>query len=162
MAGGRTDESDVCILSLRRIERPEVAGLGSRPTIGAMSSMTVPLARMSELRQLRLVAFSEGLSFVVLLFVAMPLKYIWGLKLAVRIVGSVHGALFLIFLVALVSRSGRAAMAAAPLFAGLPGVDPAFWYFRLRPVPEERDRERGDARRSSLTPGRVAPQKKLR
>jgi integral membrane protein len=57
---------------------------------------------MNELRQLRLVAFSEGLSFVILLFVAMPLKYIWGLPLAVRIAGSVHGALFLVFLVALV------------------------------------------------------------
>jgi integral membrane protein len=56
---------------------------------------------MNELRQLRLVAFSEGLSFLVLLLVAVPLKHIWGLPLAVRIVGSVHGALFLIFLVAL-------------------------------------------------------------
>jgi len=56
---------------------------------------------MNELRQLRLVAFAEGLSFVVLLFVAMPLKHIWGVPLAVRIVGSIHGALFLIFLVAL-------------------------------------------------------------
>lgn len=56
---------------------------------------------MTELRQLRLVALSEGLSFLALLFVAMPLKYVWGLPLAVRIVGSLHGVLFLLFLLAL-------------------------------------------------------------
>lgn len=52
---------------------------------------------MKELRRFRLVAFLEGLSFVVLLFVAMPLKYWAGLPLAVRIVGSVHGLLFVAF-----------------------------------------------------------------
>jgi integral membrane protein len=56
---------------------------------------------MQELKQLRLVAFLEGLSFVALLFLAMPLKYMAGLPIAVRIVGSVHGLLFLIFLVTL-------------------------------------------------------------
>ena len=56
---------------------------------------------MTALRQLRLVAFLEGASFLVLLFVAMPLKYLAGLPLAVRIVGSLHGALFVLFLVAL-------------------------------------------------------------
>ena len=56
---------------------------------------------MSALRQLRLVALLEGTSFLVLLFVAMPLKYLAGLPLAVRIVGSVHGLLFLMFLAAL-------------------------------------------------------------
>lgn len=49
------------------------------------------------LKQLRVVAFIEGLSFVLLLFVAMPLKYYAGMPLAVRIVGSVHGLLFLAF-----------------------------------------------------------------
>jgi integral membrane protein len=56
---------------------------------------------MSELRQLRLVALLEGASFVILLFVAMPLKYVWGLPLAVRIVGALHGGLFLLYLIAL-------------------------------------------------------------
>jgi integral membrane protein len=56
---------------------------------------------MTVLRQLRLVAFLEGSSFVILLFVAMPLKYLAGFPLAVRVVGSIHGALFLVFLVAL-------------------------------------------------------------
>jgi integral membrane protein len=56
---------------------------------------------MTELKQFRWVAFSEGLSFVVLLFVAMPLKYWAGLPLAVRVVGSLHGLLFVAFLWAL-------------------------------------------------------------
>ena len=56
---------------------------------------------MKTLRQLRLVAFLEGSSFLILLFVAMPLKYLAGFPGAVRVVGSIHGALFLLFLAAL-------------------------------------------------------------
>ncbi len=39
----------------------------------------------------------EGYSFLLLLFVAMPLKYIWEMPEWVRIVGMVHGVLFIIF-----------------------------------------------------------------
>lgn len=56
---------------------------------------------MTSLRQLRLVALLEGSSFLVLLFIAMPLKYLADLPLAVRVVGSVHGLLFLMFMAAL-------------------------------------------------------------
>jgi integral membrane protein len=56
---------------------------------------------VSELRRFRLVAFLEGLSFVVLLFVAMPLKYWADLPIAVRIVGMAHGLLFLAFVASL-------------------------------------------------------------
>ena len=56
---------------------------------------------MTALRQLRLVALLEGSSFLILLFAAMPLKYLAGMPLAVRIVGSIHGALFIAFVVAL-------------------------------------------------------------
>ncbi|WP_394824656.1 DUF3817 domain-containing protein [Pendulispora albinea] len=52
---------------------------------------------MSALRTLRLVGLLEGVSFLVLLLVAMPLKYMAGLPIAVRIVGSLHGLLFLMF-----------------------------------------------------------------
>jgi integral membrane protein len=48
-----------------------------------------------------LVAFLEGLSFVLLLFLAMPLKYWAGLPIAVRIVGMAHGLLFIAFIWAL-------------------------------------------------------------
>jgi integral membrane protein len=56
---------------------------------------------VTALRHLRLVALLEGSSFLVLLFIAMPLKYLADQPLAVRIVGSVHGLLFLIFMAAL-------------------------------------------------------------
>jgi integral membrane protein len=61
---------------------------------------------VTPLRQLRLVALLEGSSFLILLFIAMPLKYLAGLPLAVRIVGAVHGGLFLLFL-AVLYRAGR-------------------------------------------------------
>jgi integral membrane protein len=53
---------------------------------------------VNELRRFRWVAFSEGLSFVLLLLVAMPLKYWAGFPLAVRVIGSVHGLLFVAFI----------------------------------------------------------------
>ena len=46
----------------------------------------------------RKTAFAEGISFIVLLFVAMPLKYFAGMPMAVTIIGSVHGALFVAFM----------------------------------------------------------------
>lgn len=49
------------------------------------------------LQQLRLVAFLEGLSFLVLLLIAMPLKHVYGLPQAVRVVGGLHGLLFVLF-----------------------------------------------------------------
>ncbi|HEY6080147.1 MAG TPA: DUF3817 domain-containing protein [Polyangiaceae bacterium] len=56
---------------------------------------------MTELKHLRWVAFAEGVSFVLLLFVAMPLKYWAGMPLAVRVVGMAHGFLFIAFVWAL-------------------------------------------------------------
>ncbi len=42
----------------------------------------------------------EGGSFLILLLIAMPLKYIAGQPEAVRIVGMAHGILFLLYLLA--------------------------------------------------------------
>jgi integral membrane protein len=39
----------------------------------------------------------EGISFLLLLFIAMPLKYIWGMPEYVRVVGMAHGGLFLAY-----------------------------------------------------------------
>jgi integral membrane protein len=52
------------------------------------------------LRRLRFIGFIEGISYLVLLGIAMPLKYLAGLPLAVRVVGSVHGFLFVLFFLA--------------------------------------------------------------
>lgn len=40
----------------------------------------------------------EGISFLVLLGFAMPLKYIWGIPQAVSAVGMAHGILFVAYL----------------------------------------------------------------
>lgn len=42
---------------------------------------------------------AEGISFLVLLFIAMPLKYFANLPMAVTIVGGLHGVLFVAFMV---------------------------------------------------------------
>ncbi len=49
------------------------------------------------LGRLRLIAFIEGVSYLTLLFIAMPLKYFFDQPEAVRTVGSVHGALFVAY-----------------------------------------------------------------
>ena len=51
---------------------------------------------------LRATALIEGSSFLVLLFLAMRLKYIWDQPMAVRIVGAAHGALWVAFCAMLV------------------------------------------------------------
>ncbi len=49
------------------------------------------------LGRLRLIAFIEGVSYLILLFVAMPLKYMYEEPQAVRTVGSIHGFLFVAY-----------------------------------------------------------------
>lgn len=49
---------------------------------------------------LRLIGFIEGVSFLVLLLIAMPLKYYFGLPIAVKITGWIHGVLFILYIAA--------------------------------------------------------------
>jgi integral membrane protein len=44
-----------------------------------------------------MIALAEGTSFLILLCIAMPMKYLMGMPLAVRVVGSIHGLLFLLY-----------------------------------------------------------------
>ncbi len=57
------------------------------------------------LGRFRAVALLEGLSFIALLFIAMPLKYLMDMPLAVRFVGMAHGLLFVLYLFALLEAS---------------------------------------------------------
>ncbi len=52
--------------------------------------------------RLRAVSALEGLSYAVLVFVAMPLKYGFDMPWLVQMMGRAHGALFVAFSVALV------------------------------------------------------------
>jgi len=50
----------------------------------------------------RVISFIEGISYLILVFIAMPLKYFAGIPLAVKIVGMAHGVLFILFVLALI------------------------------------------------------------
>ena len=50
--------------------------------------------------QFRIIALAEGISFLVLLGIAMPLKYAAGNPEPVKIVGWIHGGLFVLYLLA--------------------------------------------------------------
>lgn len=56
---------------------------------------------------LRFMALLEGTSLLVLLFIAMPLKYSYGMPEAVKLVGPIHGALFLMFNAVLFSYAAK-------------------------------------------------------
>lgn len=49
------------------------------------------------------IAFLEGWSYLLLLFVAMPLKHLLDQPLAVRLVGAAHGGLFVALFAALLA-----------------------------------------------------------
>ena len=51
------------------------------------------------------VGFAEGVSFLILLFIAMPLKYFMDMPLPVRIAGMAHGVLFIGFSILLLMAS---------------------------------------------------------
>jgi integral membrane protein len=50
---------------------------------------------MNLMRILRATSLTEGVSYLLLLGVAMPLKYVWDWPLAVKYVGWAHGVLFM-------------------------------------------------------------------
>lgn len=47
----------------------------------------------------RIVAFLEGLSYILLLFIATPIKYISGNPEYVKLLGMPHGMLFIIYVI---------------------------------------------------------------
>lgn len=65
---------------------------------------------MNLMSLLRAVSLTEGVSYLVLLLVAMPLKYIWGQPLAVKYTGWAHGVLFMALGVLLLLAMLRAAL----------------------------------------------------
>lgn len=50
------------------------------------------------LHRFRMIGIAEGISFLVLLLIAMPLKYFMHLPEAVKVMGWIHGALFVSFI----------------------------------------------------------------
>lgn len=52
---------------------------------------------MSLIRVFRMIGLAEGSSFLTLLCIAMPMKYFMGMPEVVRVVGAIHGALFVLY-----------------------------------------------------------------
>lgn len=55
------------------------------------------IAPATMLKAFRILGWFEGASMLILLFIAMPMKYMMDIPLATRIVGSIHGALFVAY-----------------------------------------------------------------
>ena len=58
------------------------------------------------LNRFRSIAILEGVSFLLLLFIAMPLKYFLGMPFAVKYIGWAHGLLFIIYMILLLQCAG--------------------------------------------------------
>lgn len=57
----------------------------------------------SAIGRFRMTGIAEGISFLTLLFIAMPIKYLAGDPRAVLYVGWVHGILFMLYILALIT-----------------------------------------------------------
>jgi integral membrane protein len=65
--------------------------------------------KINSIQTLRILGFIEGVSYLLLLSVAMPMKYFFGIPMAVKIVGMAHGVLFIAYclLLALQMRANK-------------------------------------------------------
>lgn len=52
---------------------------------------------MNYINNFRLISFIEGISYIILVFIAMPLKYLGGNLSIVKQFGMLHGVLFILF-----------------------------------------------------------------
>jgi integral membrane protein len=74
------------------------------------------------LGRLRALSLIEGVSTLVLFGIAMPLKYLGGMPLAVTVVGSVHGVLFLAVVAAFLVAIRRVPLGVRLGLAGITGA----------------------------------------
>ena len=65
---------------------------------------------MSELKKFKLINKIEGISYLILLFLAMPLKYYFGYPIATKIVGMIHGLLVIAFVYQLIEAKKEAGL----------------------------------------------------
>lgn len=52
----------------------------------------------SAIGRFRIIAFMEGISFLIILFVTMPLKYIFNMPEPNKVIGMAHGVLFIAYI----------------------------------------------------------------
>ncbi len=56
----------------------------------------------TQIGRTRIIAFVEGISFLVILFITMPMKYMCAIPQPNKIFGMVHGVLFILYVLAIV------------------------------------------------------------
>ena len=78
------------------------------------------------LKSLTIMGYLEGTSFLLLLCIAMPLKYMMDIPEGVRYIGMVHGILFIAYIVVLIGTASKIKM---PLWAIPVGVLGSFLPF---------------------------------
>lgn len=89
---------------------------------------TSPLSKeqRTALKILTIAGYLEGTSFLLLLGVAMPLKYMLGIPEAVKYVGMAHGVLFIAYILILIGTAGKIKL---PIWAVPAGVMGSFLPF---------------------------------
>ena len=78
------------------------------------------------LKNLTIMGYLEGTSFLLLLGIAMPLKYMMGITEAVKYIGMAHGVLFIAYILVLLIATSKIKM---PLWAMPAGVLGSFLPF---------------------------------
>ena len=87
---------------------------------------TLTKGQNSAFKNLTIMGYLEGTSFLLLLGIAMPLKYMMGIPEAVKYVGMTHGALFIAYILMLLIATSKIKM---PLWAMPAGVLGSFLPF---------------------------------
>jgi len=82
--------------------------------------------QVSSLKTLTIMGYLEGTSFLLLLGIAMPLKYMMGIPEGVKYIGMAHGVLFIAYIVILMGAANKIKM---PLWAMPAGVMGSFLPF---------------------------------
>jgi len=82
---------------------------------------TLTKQQNAALRNLTIMGYLEGMSFLLLLGIAMPLKYMLGMPEAVSYIGPVHGVLFVAYIMVLIITAGRIKLPLWALPAGVLG-----------------------------------------
>jgi integral membrane protein len=67
----------------------------------SLQNATATMEKRSGIRLLQITGWLEGISYLILIGIAMPLKYIAHKPEAVKIVGMVHGILFVAYVIIL-------------------------------------------------------------
>ncbi|MQA02132.1 MAG: DUF3817 domain-containing protein [Streptosporangiales bacterium] len=87
------------------------------------------------LTRYRVMAYVTGVLLILLVFVAMPLKYLGGIEWPTVVIGQVHGYLYMIYLVAAVDLARRVRFSFQRMVAMfLAGVVPTVAFFCERRV----------------------------